>query len=95
MINNIQRASRFKRDYKHYKRKHFDVNLIKEILILIVQENFKELKRHYDDHSLHGNWQGYRELHVDNRNDILLVYKVIDDSFLGLARLNTHNKIFG
>ena len=95
MIKNIQRASRFKRDFKSYKRKHFNMALLKKILVLIIQGNQSKLSRHYHDHALHGNWQGYRELHVDNRNDILLVYEIIDDSYLGLARLNTHNKIFG
>ena len=43
------------------------------------------------DHSLKGNWKGFRELHISG--DLLLVYKVINDT-LYLARIGSHSQIF-
>lgn len=45
------------------------------------------------DHSLKGNYQGYRECHI--KPDWLLVYKIdLESNTLNLARLGTHNQIF-
>lgn len=52
-----------------------------------------KLKTKYKDHSLKGNWQGYRELHIES--DWLLVYKInYDELVLVLVRTGTHDDIF-
>ncbi len=43
------------------------------------------------DHSLKGNWEGFRELHISG--DLLLVYKIKDD-VLTLVRIGSHSQIF-
>ena len=44
------------------------------------------------DHSLKGDWQGFREFHVSG--DLLVVYKIKDD-VLHLVRIGSHSQIFG
>jgi mRNA interferase YafQ len=53
--------------------------------------NEKELPKEARDHSLSGNWNDYRELHVSG--DLLLVYK-IEMGTLYLARIGTHSQLF-
>jgi len=43
------------------------------------------------DHSLKGDWIGYRELHISG--DLLLVYK-IENETLYLTRIGSHSQIF-
>ena len=45
------------------------------------------------DHSLSGDWAGYRECHI--KPDLLLIYRKPDAGTLRLARLGTHSELFG
>ena len=61
-------TSQFKKDYKLAQKRHVDIDeLFKVISMLQKQEPLPEEKR---DHSLVGNYKGYRECHV--RPDLLL-----------------------
>ena len=45
------------------------------------------------DHNLIGNWQGYRECHIEP--DWLLIYRIqLDKNTLELARTGTHSDLF-
>jgi mRNA interferase YafQ len=48
---------------------------------------------HNRDHSLSGDWSGYRECHV--RPDLLLIYDKPGDDRLRLVRLGSHSDLFG
>ena len=53
------------------------------------------LKRAYRDHSLKGNWKGYRECHIDA--DWLLIYRVENEGHmceLVLIRTGNHDQLF-
>ena len=49
------------------------------------------LPEKYVDHSLSGNWHGYRVCQV--RPDLVLIYKTNNTSFK-IARIETHSEIF-
>ena len=90
----IERSNAFKRDYKRIKampryRRNLDL-LISNILKLLLS-NKALLDRNFD-HSLSGNWQGYRECHI--HPDLLLIYKKPDKHTLLLARLGSHSELF-
>ena len=90
----IERSTAFKRDYKRIKatpryRKDLD-SLFSDILKLLLTD--KVLPERYLDHSLSGNWHGYRECHV--KPNLLLIYKKPDQSTLRLARLGSHSDLF-
>ncbi len=46
----------------------------------------------YKDHSLQGNFKGYRDAHIEP--DLLLIYKITDD-LLRFERTGTHTDLFG
>ena len=56
--------------------------------------NDEILEERYHDHSLEGNWEGHRELHI--RPDWLLIYQKKDNLLiLELSRTGTHSDLFG
>lgn len=63
-------------------------------VVAIVDEirNRESLDPRHRDHSLVGDWLGYRECHV--QADWLLIYR-IDDDTVYLARTGTHSNLFG
>lgn len=62
---------------------------LKTAILLLVEGT--TLPSEYGDHSLSGNWKGYRDLHLEP--DWLLIYKIEED-ILYLARSGTHADIF-
>jgi mRNA interferase YafQ len=57
--------------------------------ILELLANDLPLPPHNRDHTLSGDWSGYRECHV--RPDLLLIYDKPDDDQLRLVRLGSHS----
>lgn len=84
-------TSQFKKDYKLAQKRHVDIDeLFKVISMLQKQELLSEEKR---DHSLVGNYKGYRECHV--RPDLLLIYKIKKKELeLLLFRIGTHSDLY-
>ena len=90
----IERSTAFKRDYKRIKatpryRKNLD-SLLSDVLKLLLAD--KVLPERNLDHSLSGNWDGYRECHI--KPDLLLIYSKPDQYTLRLARLGSHSELF-
>jgi mRNA interferase YafQ len=92
-MRTIERTTTFKRDFKREKLsgryKNLD-NLLVETLTLLA--NDIPLLERYNDHSLMGNWQGFRECHL--KPDLLLIYEKPDINRLVLARLGSHSELF-
>lgn len=80
-------SSAFKRDFK--KKDIFNSSFI-EVLYKLM--NDEPLPEKYRDHSLIGDWSGYRECHI--QPDLLLIYKKLDKGLLKLARLGSHSELF-
>lgn len=79
------------RDYKRLRHDSAAMESLREILDILVHGG--KLPRKVNDHALAGNWRGYRECHV--KPDLLLVYKMLDQGELMLARLRNHGSLFG
>lgn len=88
MIKTITRMTRFKKDYKLAVKQGKDITKLKNILLLLVNE--QELPLKYKDHWLI-NYDNCRECHIEP--DWLLIYKIID-SELFLVRLGSHSELF-
>ena len=82
-------SSQFKRDVKVAKKRGKDMDKLKALLILLIEE--KPLPAEYLDHPLKGNWIGYRDSHLEP--DWLLIYRISGDD-LYLARTGNHTDIF-
>lgn len=87
----ILRTSQFKRDYKLAVKRGCDINKLMQIVTLLA--NGETLPAEFRDHSLSGNYSGYRECHL--QPDWLLVYKIVEQQLvLTLYRTGTHSDLF-
>lgn len=78
----------FKKDLKHAKKCGYDLQLLNEVVTKL--QNGEVLPARNKDHSLSGNWKGYRECHI--QPDWLLVYKYIENRLiLSLTRTGSHS----
>jgi len=66
-----------------------DLTRLRDLLTLLVEET--PLPAVYLDHPLRGDWQGYRDAHIEP--DWLLLYRV-EGGELRLARTGSHTDLF-
>ena len=92
MNRDIVWTTRFKKDYKAAMKRHFNMDLLDDIIRTLSRgETLPEKNK---DHALTGNWTGHRECHI--QPDWLLVYRIEDDVLvLTLARTGTHSNLLG
>ena len=79
----------FERDLKRQRKRGKDLEKLKEILGLLIEE--KVLPAKQKDHPLKGNFVGYRNCHIEP--DWLLIYK-IDRPEIYFVRTGTHSDLF-
>ena len=82
-------SGKFKRDVKRAEKRGKDMDKLKAILLLLIEE--KPLPAEWRDHPLKGDWKGFRDLHIEP--DWLLLYR-IENNELRLARTGTHSDLF-
>jgi len=91
-MRQIERTSKFKRDYRREKSgRHsrvLDAKLRDVIEKLIIDE---ALPHNNFDHALTGNWVDHRDCHI--RPDLVLIYRKPDDETLVLVRLGSHSEL--
>ena len=86
----VKQTSRFKKDYRLAKKRGYDVQLLRDIIVLLANGN--PLSVNNRDHALAGDWLGYRECHITG--DWLLIYRIYDDVLvLTLTRTGTHSDL--
>ncbi len=86
----------FIRDVKKLKKKYADTDLLKEVILLILQNDKaskKTLRSRHNMHSLKGTWKGSLECHVANFGDWLLIWCVKDDVAV-FQRTGSHDDLF-
>ena len=71
-------------------RKNVDTLVSSVVAMLLVDQALPESNR---DHTLSGDWIGYRECHI--KPNLLLIYRKPDADTLRLARLGSHGELFG
>ena len=85
----IRYSSQFKKDIRRIKRQGKDLEKLREAISLLVKG--EALPAHYLDHSLRGQWNKYREIHIDN--DWLLIYRKTAKELL-LVSTGSHSELF-
>lgn len=86
----------FKRDVKRLKKKHADVNLLKDVMLLIIEDSKTsktELRRKHNMHALKGGWSGNLECHVANTGDWLLIW-CVENGYAVFQRTGRHDELF-
>jgi len=87
----LTRSTQFKRDLKKAIRQKKNLDLLENIITLLQHQ--QELPTKNRDYSLGGNWNGYRECHIEP--DWLLIYRVNEEELLlYLMRLGSHAELF-
>ena len=91
-MRTIRRTKSFKRDLKREKKGRHSKTLASNLTMIVgmIASDATLPKRHCD-HTLVGNWKGYRDCHINP--DLLLIYKKTDDNGLDLVRLGSHSEL--
>lgn len=86
----VRYSSKFKRDFKTCSKRQYKMELLQQVVDILRIPDTLPLKN--SDHSLSGNYTGYRERHITP--DWLLIYRQ-DGNELLLYRTGTHADLFG
>ena len=89
-------TSQFARDYKKLKNKHVDMELLKEVMRLVVDnsdESLATLRQRHNMHRLSGEWLGSHECHIANTGDWLLIWRS-DATRVSFQRTGKHDDLF-
>jgi len=86
---NIKRHKHFRKD--ELKVKLTDEQYAKRIKYLSCLLENEALPSEAKDHSLMGEYKGFREFHLGG--DMLMIYTIVDDT-LYLQRIGTHSQLF-
>ncbi len=91
MIYQIKFTTAFKKGYKRAKKRGLNLQLLDDVIEKL--KSGHKLESDYRDHPLHGNWEGFRECHI--QPDWLLIYLIENDILtLTLTDTGTHSDIF-
>lgn len=87
----IRYETTFKKDFKRIVRRGYDVRLLEKTIEILAKE--ESLPQRYRDHSLTGDYAGFRECHITP--DWLLIYRISSNELiLYLTRTGTHSDLF-
>lgn len=82
---------KFCKDLKRLEKHGYKLNLLKEVIQTLANE--RPLDSKYKDHSLVGNYIGFRECHITS--DWLLIYAIDkNELILTASRTGTHSDLF-
>lgn len=87
----VKPTNKFQKDLKRIQKRGYDISLLTDIIKRLA--NGEELPDRNKDHSLSGNYSGYRECHITS--DWLLIYEIDNgELYLYLTRTGTHSDLF-
>jgi len=83
----------FRRSVRMVMKRGYDMTKLERTIDLLASG--QPMPPRYQDHSLIGNYKGYRECHVDGAGDWLLIYKKDNDRLiLVLTATGSHADLF-
>ena len=87
----VKMTNKFKKDYKIIEKQGKNIKNLVEVIEILAEG--KQLDSKYKDHSLIGNYKGYRECHIFP--DWLLIYTISNEKLiLTAARTESHSDLF-
>ena len=86
----VRYSTKFKKDFKTCVKRGYKMPLLQQAIDILRIPDVLPAKNR--DHSLSGNYSGYRECHIEP--DWLLIYRQKEDELL-LYRTGTHSDLFG
>ena len=88
-MKTIRRLKQFKKDVKHMQKTGQNMAMLTQTIEKLA--NDETLESEYHDHALVGNYQGYRDCHLEP--DWLLIYQS-SETELVLVRTGSHSDLF-
>ena len=86
----LKTTGQFRKDYKRCKKRGLDMRLLETVIDTLLAE--KPLDAKHRDHALTGNYDGFRECHI--QPDWLLIYRADRDALILTAtRTGTHSEL--
>lgn len=85
----VVQPNSFKKDIKKQRKRGKNLDKLKAVVDLLIAG--ETLPVRCDDHSLTGNWSGWRDCHIEP--DWILIYKITPDT-LTLGRTGSHADLF-
>lgn len=87
----IKFTNQFKKNYRLLAKRGFDISLLDSVINSLIIG--KKLGEKYKDHSLAGQFQGFRECHI--KPDWLLIYLVNEETnTITLVSTGSHSDLF-
>ena len=86
----LQPTTQFKKDYKKIKNNPKKVALLKDILLML--QNEQPIPMDYSPHKLHGEYKDCMECHI--QGDFLLIWMDNVNNIIQLIRIGTHSELF-
>ncbi|MCM1299766.1 MAG: type II toxin-antitoxin system YafQ family toxin [Firmicutes bacterium] len=87
----LETTSNFRKDYKRIKKRGYDLSLLQNVIDTLLSE--KTLDPGFKDHSLIGEYVGFRECHI--QPDWLFIYKIDNKRLILVAsRTGSHSDLF-
>lgn len=87
----VKPTNKFQKDLKRIQKQGYDISLLTDIIKKLA--NGEDLPDKNKDHSLSGNYSGYRECHITP--DWLLIYEINNgELYLYSTRTGTHGDLF-
>ena len=84
-------SNQFKKDLRLAAKRGYKLDLLEEVVDKIA--NNIKLENKYKDHSLSGQYVGFKECHI--QPDWLLIYRIENDNLiLFLSRTGSHSDLF-
>ncbi|MCM1542131.1 MAG: type II toxin-antitoxin system YafQ family toxin [Blautia sp.] len=84
-------SNQFKKDLKLARKRGCKIERLRSVINALA--NGQKLDEKYCDHGLAGNYNGFRECHIEP--DWLLIYRINQDALeLFLFRTGTHSDLF-
>lgn len=87
---NLEYSTQFKKDFKKITKMPIPDIIEVGNIISKLQRN-ETLDPKNVDHSLTGNWSGFRDCYI--KPDLVLIYRIFDEQ-LQLARIGSHSDLF-
>ena len=87
----LRATSQYRKDRKRAKKRGLDMDLLDDVIQQLIEG--KTLDPKFNDHALTGNYEGFRECHV--QNDWLLIYARDNEQLvLVLTQTGSHSDLF-
>ena len=84
-------SNQFKKDLRLAKKRGCKIEYLRDVVNTLATG--QKLDKKYRDHTLTGNYAGFRECHIEP--DWLLIYRISQDAVeLFLLRTGTHSDLF-